>query len=107
MVQGRLCNYWIHNLLWQILASVLAKVNGLYVMIYERNDSLGISLGPGIAFQLHSVIRTESEHENLLSSCHVTRLMAALQPALIDGLSRTTAKSTHLGLWTLNVDAEI
>ena len=35
--------------------------------------------GPTIAFELCRVIRTESEHKNLLLSCHVTHLMAALQ----------------------------
>ena len=48
-------------------------------MIYERNDSLRLSSGQDVAFQLRQVTRTESEHKNLLSSCHVTRLMAALQ----------------------------
>ena len=48
-------------------------------MIYKRNDSLRASTGPGIAFELYRVTRTESEHKNLLLSCHVTRLMAALQ----------------------------
>ena len=48
-------------------------------MIYKRNDSLRASTGPGIAFELYRDTRTESEHKNLLLSCHVTRLMAALQ----------------------------
>ena len=75
-------------------------------MTHERNDSLRVSTGPSIAFELRRVTRTESEHKNLLISCHVTRLKAALQdktlsddspssmfrisailgPALIDGL---------------------
>ena len=55
-------------------------------MIYERNDSLRVSSGRDVAFQLRRVTRTESEHKNLLSSCHVTRLMAALQDkTLSDG----------------------
>ena len=76
-------------------------------MTYKPNDSLRVFTGPGIAFELCRVIRTESEHKNLLLSCHVTHLMAALQdktlsdnspsrcfrksaipgPAPIDGLS--------------------
>ena len=75
-------------------------------MIYKQNNSLRVSSGPDIAFQLRRVTRTDSEHINLLSSYHMTRLMAALQdktlpdgsppssfrksatshPALIDGL---------------------
>ena len=45
----------------------------------KRNDSLRVSTGPSIAFELYRVTQTESEHKNLLISCHVTRLMAALQ----------------------------
>ena len=95
-------------------------------MICERNDSLRVSLGQDVVFQLRRVTRTESEHKNLLSSCHVTHLMAALQdktlsdgspplsfrksatscPALIDGLSLMTAKSACSGLWSSKVDAE-
>ena len=88
---------------------------------------LQVSTGPGIAFELRRVTLTESEHKTLLISCHMTRLMAALQdktlsddslsssfrksailgPAPIDGLSWTTAKSVRSSLWSLKVDAEI
>ena len=53
---GKFCNF---------LRQVFAKVNSLYVMIYKRNDSLRASTGPGIAFELYRVTRTESEHKNL------------------------------------------
>ena len=69
-----------------------------------------------MTFKLPRVTWKDSEHKNLLSSCHVSRLMVALQDktlsddspslnfrkgaipatALIDGLSWTTAK---LSLW--------
>ena len=52
-------------------------------MIYKRNDSLRVSTVPSIAFELYRVTRTESEHKNLLLSCHVTRLMAALQDKVL------------------------
>ena len=66
-------------------------------MIYEQNNSLRVSSGPDKAFQLRQITPTESKHKNVLSSCHVTCLMVALQdntlsdgssgPALINGLS--------------------
>ena len=52
-------------------------------MIYKRNDSLQVSSGPDVVFQLRRVTHAESEHKNLPSSCHVTRLMAALQDKTI------------------------
>ena len=74
-------------------------------------------------FQLHQVTQTE---KNLLNSCNVSRLMAALQdktlpddslslsfqkstilgPALIDGLLWMIVKSAHSSLWSSKVDAE-
>ena len=52
----------------------------MYVMTYKQNDSLvRVSTGPNIAFELCRVTQTESEHKNLLLSCHVTRSMAALR----------------------------
>ena len=38
-----------------ISASVFAKANSLYVMTYEQNDSLRVSTGPSIAFELNRV----------------------------------------------------
>ena len=63
-----------------------AEVNSLYAMIYKRNNSLRVSSGPSIAFQLHQFTQEESKHKKLLSGCHVTPLMAALQDkTLSDG----------------------
>ena len=110
----------------RVSIAIFAKINSLYVLTYKRNDSLQVSTGPSIAFELCRVTRTESEHKNLLISCHVTRLMAALLdktlcddslsssfrksailgPAPIDGLSWTTAKSVRSSLWSSKVDAE-
>ena len=50
----------------QFSASVFAEANSLYVMIYKRNDSLQVSTGPSIVFELRRVTRTEREHKNLL-----------------------------------------
>ena len=116
-----------HGWVLQLSASVFVKVNSLYIMIYEQNDSLRVSTGPSIEFELCKVTRTESEHKNLLISCHVTHLMAALQdktlsddspssnfwkntilgPAPINGLSWTIAKSVCSSLWSSKVDTEI
>ena len=61
-------------------------------MIYERNDSLWVSTGPSIAFELCQVTRIEIKHKNLLISCHVTRLMAALQ-------NKTLSDDYHLRIF--------
>ena len=58
-----------------------------------------MSAGPSIAFQLRRVTRTESEHKNLLSGCHVTRLMAALQDkTLSDGSPSSSFKKCYSSL---------
>ena len=72
-------------------------------MIYKRNDSLRVSSGQDVAFQLRRVTQTESEHKNLLSSCHVTHLMAVLQDeTLSDGSpSSSFEKALHPALLRL------
>ena len=72
------------------------------IILYERNDSLWVSSGPDIAFQLHRVTRTENEHKNLLSSCHVTRLMTALQDkTMSDGSPPSTFRKSAIATWAL------
>ena len=68
-------------------------------MLCERNDSLPVSTGPSVTFQLHRVTQTESEHKNLLSNHHVTPLMAALQDKTLsdDSPSSSFQKSATLG----------
>ena len=80
--------------------SVFAKVNSFYVMTYKRNNSLRVSTGPGIAFEPCQVIRTESEHKNLLLSCHVTCLMAPsrTKPCLTTHHLRVSEKALYLAL---------
>ena len=65
-----------------------------------------VSTGPSIVFELRPVTRTESECKNLLISCHVTRLMAALQ----DNRLRVFKKVLYLALlWLMDYrnDCEI
>ena len=83
-----------------ISASVFAKANSLYVMIYEQNDSLLVSTRPSVRFSFRRITWTESEHKNLRSSCHVTSLMVALQDkTLSDDLpSSSFWKPLHLAL---------
>ena len=68
-------------------------------MTHERNDSLRVSTWPSVAFELHQVTQTESEHKNLLIRCHVTRLKAALLEKTLsdDSPSSTFRKSAILG----------
>ena len=72
-------------------------------MIYKQNNSLQVSSGPDIVFQLRRVTQTESEHKNLLSSCHMTHLMAAFQnkPCLTVHHLRVFKKVLYLALLRL------
>ena len=65
------------------IAIFCVKVNSLYEMTHKRNDSLRVSTGPSVAFELCRFTLTESEHKNLLLSYHVTRLKAALQDKIL------------------------
>ena len=87
-----------------ISASVFAKANSLYEMTHKRNHSLQVSTGPSIAFELHRVTRTESKYKNVLISCHVTRLKAALQDKILSDNSPSSSfqKSAILGPAPIN-----